>query len=151
MFLVCLLTHFSSCWKILNIPKNLEKIYEPMLFKILDTGQWGTMIPEWEETNEASFKISPDYCLERVSRLHYREGKPDRAWWILQLEEMELRAWGDQGGKRSQAEYWRGECCIKREFWRFSEGPFWVFSRGLISTCIWVNSLRLEKKTTWKD
>lgn len=55
--------------------KNLEKIYETAVFKILDDRQERTVILERQETNEVSLAVAPAQCLEKVSRTGGREGE----------------------------------------------------------------------------
>ena len=49
--------------------ENKDKIYETPVFNTPDTKQERAVIPERWEINEVNSMITPDYCMERVSRL----------------------------------------------------------------------------------
>lgn len=70
--------------------KIQNKIYERMVFKVLDITQWRTVIPERWETNKVSPMIIPPYCLERVSRPQHRVRNLSEAQLIPWVEEIKL-------------------------------------------------------------
>lgn len=63
---------------------------------------------------------------------------------------MRRYTWDSSGSRMTtvhRTEYHGEESCPERESWEFADILFWMFSWGLISTCMWGNHLRLEKKT----
>lgn len=72
--------------------------------------QQGTVIPQRQETNEASPVMMPPYCLMRVSSTT-QGGDADRAPRSPRVERTELGICESQGGENSQAERRGGEHC----------------------------------------
>lgn len=97
--------------------------------------QWRTVIPGRWEPNQVTLTLAPAYCLE-----HGRgRGNPDRVWKCRWVEV--------HGGKVAECEKQstRGRRAAHRENSRDRRDP-WVFSRVLISTNIWGDHQRPEKK-----
>lgn len=91
---------------------------------------------------ERQEQITP--YLDRVLRPGRRESEPARPWqtpWVRRQN----WAWRDWASRSPQSWWERGESCTEREL----EGPSWVFSQILISSCMQENS-EDHGKEHWK-
>lgn len=92
------------------------------------------------KTSKMNPMIAPVYCLEKVSRLWYKEGKP---CGLPKLRRQSCKSREDPAVSRRTVQVW--ESYMKRELCSSAEDPAEGFSRDLISTVVWRNYPRMGK------
>lgn len=72
------------------------------------------MVPDRQETGEASTMVVSAYSLERISRQWYREGYPHCVWQLPLVKRHSLEFRDAHVDGVCEAEYERGDSCSER-------------------------------------
>lgn len=119
-----------------NNNNRLDKIYKPIVFRILNHRQQRIVIPKIRKMNEMSPMMAQLITL-RVSRPWHRERKPARSV----VTPWELGVQGDtKVGRVHGVPEMRQS--LRERTWRPAKGSLQVFSKVLMSACIWGNDAR---------
>lgn len=116
-----------------------KKFNETMVFQTINNRQCRTLVSERDETVWTLW-LSQSFCLGKS--FQFREENPDRGQQSTELRRQSWDSWEFRevkAAKVHRAETRRGESYTKSELQRSAEASTCVFSRALISTCIWLN------------
>ena len=104
-----------------------------------ETTQIRKVIPERWEANKVS-RLSQLTAVREFIGLGTERKNLGRLLQIPWVEKIMVRIWRNEGSKSLKKR--------KTERRNPAKGLLWVFSRALVSTCMWGNYLKLEKELT---